>query len=176
MPVYAAREDITVTDNKGNRIANDTIDMESDYNVYGANKVVNETFEDDALIPEQDRYFELAITARSPNNAVASDDVTTLTVTSVIPDIVTEVEELELGDQTAWSNPASWRFDPPRLPQDGDRLVIESDMNIVLDLPPVLEVYSLPVVITIAHGVPEPVVKIKPCSWYLTHMVTVTTH
>ena len=105
MPVYAAREDITVTDNKGNRIANDTIDMESDYNVYGANKVVNETFEDDALIPEQDRYFELAITARSPNNAVASDDVTTLTVTSVIPDIVTEVEELELGDQTAWSNP-----------------------------------------------------------------------
>ena len=80
MPVYAAREDITVTDNKGNRIANDTIDMESDYNVYGANKVVNETFEDDVLIPEQERYFELAITARSPNNAVASDDITTLTV------------------------------------------------------------------------------------------------
>ena len=136
MPVYAAREDITVTDNKGNRIANDTIDMESDYNVYGANKVVNETFEDDVLIPEQDRYFELAITAKSPNNAVASDDITTLTVKAVIPNIVTEVEELELGDQTAWSNPASWRFDPPRLPQDGDRLVIESDMNIVLDLPP----------------------------------------
>ena len=51
---------------------------------------------------------------------------------AVIPSIVTEVEELELGDQTAWSNPASWRFDPPRIPQDGDRLVIESDMNIVL--------------------------------------------
>ena len=35
-----------------------------------------------------------------------------------------------------WSNEDAWKFDPPRLPQEGDRVVIESDMNIVLDLLP----------------------------------------
>ena len=57
MPFYAARSDITVTDNKGNIIANETLDMEAEHNQYGANNVYNETFEDDVMIPEQERRF-----------------------------------------------------------------------------------------------------------------------
>ena len=34
-----------------------------------------------------------------------------------------------------WSDKDAWRFDPPRIPIEGDRVVIESDMNIILDIP-----------------------------------------
>lgn len=33
-----------------------------------------------------------------------------------------------------WTNPNSWKFDPPRIPMENDTITIDSDMNIIYDV------------------------------------------
>jgi hypothetical protein len=84
----------------------------------------------------------LAVSAHFPGNTYASENhVTHVDLTGTRPIEVSEVEDLELGAEQFWSDFNSWRFKDPdgntleKIPEEDDIVVIESDMNIILDLP-----------------------------------------
>jgi hypothetical protein len=135
IPVYSARDGIEVKDSNNTIIANETYHKDDVHNVFGANLVLNETFESDILIPDKERRLKLAISAASPGNTVATDTIKFLDLTAIKPSRTSLVVEKELGDAMNWSDENAWRFEPKRIPMEGDRVVIESDMNIILDIP-----------------------------------------
>ena len=55
-------------------------------------------------------------------------------MTAVRPADVDAIEEAELGEEMNWSDPNSWQYDPPRIPREGEDVVIESHMNILFDI------------------------------------------
>ena len=134
MPFYDVREKIIVKDSTGAEIANKTLTKNFYGNRMGGNYVYNETFEFDDTIPNQERRLQLAISAASPNNFVATDGVTHIDLEGIRPPSTDNVEVLPLGEEQLWSDPASWKFDPPRIPQENDTIVITSDMNIIMDV------------------------------------------
>ena len=51
MPFYDVRERIDVKPNIGEIIPNKTLDLTRDYNKFGGNIIINETFEDEVTVP-----------------------------------------------------------------------------------------------------------------------------
>jgi hypothetical protein len=79
--------------------------------------VINETFEDQTLIPDQNKRFKVAVSADYPGNNAATAGVDSITLTGIPPPKAsTSMEDVDLGAEQNWSDPAAWRFDPPRLP------------------------------------------------------------
>ena len=55
-------------------------------------------------------------------------------MTGVRPPTLAGITDLALGDAKNWSDPTAWKFEPPRIPQEGDDIVIDSEMNILYDV------------------------------------------
>ena len=77
----------------------------------------------------------MAVNADTPQNPYAASEVSFVKLTGIRPIEVTDVIEGEVGDEMLWSSESSWSFDPPRIPIDGDEIVINSTSNIILDIP-----------------------------------------
>ena len=77
----------------------------------------------------------MAVNGPSEQNIYADEGVSSVTLTGVRPIEVEAIEEGEVGAEMLWSDVNSWSFDPPRIPIDGDEVVINSTSNIVLDIP-----------------------------------------
>lgn len=79
--------------------------------------VINETFEDQTLIPDQNKRLKIAVSADYPGNGAASAFVDTITLTGIAPPKASlEEEDVDLGSEKNWSDETAWKFDPPRLP------------------------------------------------------------
>jgi len=134
MPFYDVRENIIVKDSSGQEIANKTLTKNFYHNRMGGNYVYNETFELDDAIPNQEKRLQLAISAASPSNIIATDHLTHIDLEGIRPPSTEDVIVLPLGAEMLWSNPDAWKFDPPRIPAENDTVVIDTDMNIIMDV------------------------------------------
>ena len=135
IPFYDVRSDIIVRPNIGDPIGNATLAKSRLYNKFGANMVYNETFEDDLLVPTQEKRLQLAISASNTNNPYADDMVSRIDLEGIRPADVDAIDEtLELGAARNWSDPTAWPSGA--IPVEGDNVVIDGSMNIILDLLP----------------------------------------
>lgn len=103
-------------------------------NIFGANQVYNETFEDNDDIPNQEKRFQVAVSAAFPGNQFARDGITHIDLTAVRPPTLDDVVFAELGAAKNWTDPTAWKFDPPRIPEAGEDIVIDMEMNILYDV------------------------------------------
>ena len=141
MPFYDVREEIYIDPNgdESLRVSNGSLVAGRDWNKFGANKVYNETHEEDGDdSTTRSKMLSFAISGQSPNNIYADDNIDFIRFTGVRPVQVEEIEEGEPEGELLWSDPATWThlgFDEERIPQDGDSVTITSTMNVTYDIP-----------------------------------------
>jgi hypothetical protein len=141
MPFYDVREEIYVDPNgdESLRVSNGSLVAGRDWNKFGANKVYNETHEEDGDDDTtREKRLSFAISGGSPNNIYADDDINFIRFTGIRPVQVTDIEEGDPEGELLWSDPATWThlgFDEERIPQDGDSVTITSTMNVTYDIP-----------------------------------------
>ena len=110
--------------------------MTSDYNKFGANNVYNETFEADSTVPNQEKRLQIAVSgpgaisgSGNTNSFADNDDnegINFIDLAGHRPDVVEEPDAGDLGEESNWSDPATWTFVPPRIPMDGDDITISA--------------------------------------------------
>ena len=137
MPFNDVRENIHVdpNGNSNNRIVNETLSKGRWQNLFGNNIIANETFEELDDVENQQKYILMAVNGPSQQNIYQDHGISSVKLTGVRPIEVTEIEEGDPGEAKMWSSVDTWNFDPPRIPQDGDEIVIDSIMNVILDIP-----------------------------------------
>jgi len=61
--------------------------------------------------------FQVSINAQTPaDKNVAKDGVSFISLEGIRPPELEDIEELPLGSPMNWTDPAAWKFDPPRIP------------------------------------------------------------